>query len=72
MTEEQFKQLMDKLDEIQRAQPGHQNPYLPQQPGPNDLREALRRQWPQHYPAPQPWQPYDGYPRHWGDYGVRD
>lgn len=55
MTDEQFKQLMDKLDEIarQRRAPtyiGYPVPLLPAAPG---------------YPAPQPWQPYDGFPPHW-------
>lgn len=62
MTDEQFKQLMDKLEEIKLSQ--HPPQYIGQ-PAPYLPRPA--------YPQPYPWQPYDGLPPHWGhDGGARD
>jgi hypothetical protein len=60
MTDEQFKQLMDKLEEIKRAQQPNYVGY----PAPNFMAPSPHLPRPV-YVQPQPWQPYDGLPWHW-------
>lgn len=59
MTDEQFKQLMDKLEELKRAIPvpsgiGYPNPYPPAPYSPNQ------------------YQNFDGLPNHWRHDNGRD
>jgi hypothetical protein len=60
MTDDEIKRIMEKLEKLKITQLVPQDGSHPVAPPPPV------------YPEPQPWQPYDGLPLHWGPPTVVD